>query len=452
MPTKVQTDYYATHVAGLMQSYKMALQQLSTRGIHAEAILIHSGSEDYYYADDRAIAFQPFGHFAHWLPVNRPDQFILVCPGEKPRYFQIILDDFWYEQSIASPSWWMDKFEVTSLNHVDKIKGELANIKYIAYLGPNLQIANALGLDNTLINPQELVSFLDYHRAIKSYYELEQLKKANKLALIGHAAAHSCFLGGGTEFSIHMAYLSACQLLEDECPYTNIVALNEKAAILHYQNKRRVPEASNQVLLIDAGCRINGYCSDITRTSIAPEISPIFSSILNAVKTLELSLVEQIKPGLNYLELHIAAMRGIGDILISHELCKASVAELMEKEIPSLFMPHGVGHLLGIQVHDVGGKQISPTGEQRQPPTNYPTLRSTRTMAENMVFTVEPGLYFIPILLEPQKNTARGNYINWKLIEQLYPLGGIRIEDNVRVTSNGVENLTRKLEVANEPL
>jgi Xaa-Pro dipeptidase len=73
-------------------------------------------------------------------------------------------------------------------------------------------------------------------------------------------------------------------------------------------------------------------------------------------------------------------------------------------------------------------------------------------MAENMVFTVEPGLYFIPILLEPQKNTARGNYINWKLIEQLYPLGGIRIEDNVRVTSNGVENLTRKLEVANEPL
>jgi Xaa-Pro dipeptidase len=71
-------------------------------------------------------------------------------------------------------------------------------------------------------------------------------------------------------------------------------------------------------------------------------------------------------------------------------------------------------------------------------------------MAENMVFTVEPGLYFIPILLEPQKNKALGNYIDWKLIDQLYPLGGIRIEDNVRVTSNGVENLSRKFETAIE--
>jgi Xaa-Pro dipeptidase len=448
--TKTQADYYVTHVAGLMQSYEMVLQQLVTKGVHAEAILIHSGSEDYYYADDRAIAFQAFGHFAHWLPVNRPDQFILICPGKKPRYFQIIPDDFWYEQSIASASWWMNEFEVTTLNHVDKIKGELANKKSIAYLGPNLHLAKSLELDPALINSHKLVSFLDYQRAIKSDYELEQLKEASKMALLGHAAAHSCFLGGGTEYSIHMAYLNACQLLEDECPYTNIVALNEKAAILHYQNKRRVSETSNQVLLIDAGCRINGYCSDITRTSIAPGISSIFSSILNAVTTLELSLVEQIKPGLNYLELHIAAMRGIADILISHELCKGSVEELMEKEIPMLFMPHGVGHLLGIQVHDVGGKQISPSGEQRPPPTIYPTLRNTRTMAENMVFTVEPGLYFIPILLEPQKNKALGNYIDWKLIDQLYPLGGIRIEDNVRVTSNGVENLSRKFETAIE--
>ncbi|HJO12551.1 MAG TPA: Xaa-Pro dipeptidase [Gammaproteobacteria bacterium] len=443
-------DNYVKHIAGLMQSYETALQRLATVGIAAEAILIHSGSTDYYYADDRAMAFQPFGHFAHWLPVSRPDQFVLICPGKKPCYFQIIPDDFWYDQSILNESWWMDQFQITTLNQIHKISHNMAGNQAIAYIGPNPAIANTLELDEALVNLPELIHFLDFHRAFKTDYELEQLKQANKLALVGHAAARSCFLDGGSEYAIHMVYLHACQQLEDECPYTSIVALNEKAAILHYQNKRRASATNNRVLLIDAGCRINGYCSDVTRTVTAPGTNPVFVSILNAVKTLEMSLVDRVKPGLDYLEFHSVAMQGIAEILVSHELCQGSVNELMEKDIPALFMPHGVGHLLGIQVHDVGGKQISVSGEVRNPPANYPALRNTRTMTENMVFTIEPGFYFIPMLLESQKGSKRGSHINWKLTEELYPLGGIRIEDNVRVTPRGAENLTRQFEVAIE--
>ena len=107
-------------------------------------------------------------------------------------------------------------------------------------------------------------------------------------------------------------------------------------------------------------------------------------------------------------------------------------------------MPHGVGHLLGIQVHDVGGQQKDIAGGSSPPAEHSPALRNTRIMEENMVFTVEPGLYFIPLLLEAERNQARGKFINWELVDALYPCGGIRVEDNVRVTEQGVENLTRQ--------
>ena len=108
-------------------------------------------------------------------------------------------------------------------------------------------------------------------------------------------------------------------------------------------------------------------------------------------------------------------------------------------------MPHGIGHLLGIQVHDVGGRMKNAQGEIQPPPEDYPALRTTRMIESGQVFTVEPGLYFIPVLLNPERNTARGKLIDWEVVDAMMPLGGIRIEDNVRVTDTGVENLTRVL-------
>ena len=105
-------------------------------------------------------------------------------------------------------------------------------------------------------------------------------------------------------------------------------------------------------------------------------------------------------------------------------------------------MPHGVGHLLGIQVHDVAGHQQSTRGDMLAPPAHSPMLRNTRQCAEGMVFTIEPGCYFIPLLLEAERQSDRSGLYNWDLIDQLYYMGGIRIEDNVCVTADGVENLT----------
>jgi Xaa-Pro dipeptidase len=164
------------------------------------------------------------------------------------------------------------------------------------------------------------------------------------------------------------------------------------------------------------------------------------------METLELALVDEVKPGKTYQSLHASTLTRIASVLVDHNICKGEPADLIERNIPQLFMPHGVGHLLGIQVHDVAGHQSDINGTILSPPENSPALRNTRLMEVNMVFTVEPGLYFIPLILEAERCSDRGKLINWNTIDELYPCGGIRIEDNIRVTSDGAENLTRQFE------
>tara|TARA_B100000586_G_scaffold261470_1_gene228764 strand:- start:494 stop:958 length:465 start_codon:yes stop_codon:yes gene_type:complete len=151
-------------------------------------------------------------------------------------------------------------------------------------------------------------------------------------------------------------------------------------------------------------------------------------------------------PGVDYPEIHLAALNKIGQLLIELDICHGSAEELMKSHVSHLFMPHGVGHLLGLQVHDVGGHQQSINGAIKPPPSDTPSLRNTRELSEGMVFTIEPGCYFIPFLLEPERSQERGKAINWKLVDELYCCGGIRVEDNVLVAEAGVENLTRQFE------
>ena len=108
-----------------------------------------------------------------------------------------------------------------------------------------------------------------------------------------------------------------------------------------------------------------------------------------------------------------------------------------------VFFPHGVGHLLGLQVHDVAGFSIDADGTQKGAPAGHPYLRLTRTLEPGFVVTIEPGLYFIDALLEQARSSAHGKHINWQQVERFRPYGGIRIEDNVACTDGAPENLTR---------
>ena len=436
--TPAQT--YANHVATLTSKYEQILAA-------GQSVLIHSGTEHHYFGDDRAIVFQAFGHFAHWLPVNRPDHFVLVRAGDKPRYFQVVPQDFWYDQSLQidadlEPAI-HEAFDVVRLSSIDDVAKQ-TDLTVCDYLGPDPSWAAAQGITQAKTNAPALLAPLDFARAVKAKYEIDQLRLANQQGLVGHAAAAECFLGGGSEFEIHNAFLQACSLLEYETPYTNIVGLDTNAAVLHYQHKSRTRVPNAQLLLIDAGSRINGYGSDITRTTPSQHCHPVMDSLITGMEALELEIVASVKPGVAYPALHDQTIAGVASLLVEHGIAKVAKSELIERRLAHAFMPHGVGHLLGIQVHDVGGHQRNASGGRVEPPAHSPALRTTRMLSEDMVFTVEPGLYFIPMLLDPLRTGYAREALNWPLIDELIPSGGIRIEDNIRVTATGAENLTRR--------
>jgi len=438
--------HYAQHIHTLQNRYAKVFEQHS----EFDAILLHSGKDNYYFADDQSVPFRANPHFQQWLPVNKPDQAILVIPGKRAHYLQVTPADFWYEQALSLQDWVSEQFECHKLTSRAELitqmtSADFSTLNNIAFIGEDESIAHALGIAESAINPQPLLSYLDFQRAVKTDYEIASIRKANRQALLGHTAARQAFLEGASEYQIHMAYLQACEILEEETPYTNIVALDEKAAILHYQNKRRSSGANSQVLLIDAGCRVNGYCSDITRTSTRSGTLSLFCDLVEAIEALQTSLIRRVKSGIEYPDIHRAAHTGLTNILLGSGICRGTAQALQDHKISTLFMPHGIGHLLGIQVHDVGGRMRNAEGDTRLPPEDYPSLRTTRQTEVGQVFTIEPGLYFIPLLLDKERQSERGRLINWDIVDTLIPLGGIRIEDNILVTESGFENLSRVL-------
>ena len=194
-------------------------------------------------------------------------------------------------------------------------------------------------------------------------------------------------------------------------------------------------------LLIDAGGNYSGYASDITRSYSYNSGATLFNELLRAMQQHQDKLIDSISIGGDYLRLHEQMHRQLCEILVETEIVLCSLDEAINISVSEFFCPHGLGHLLGIQVHDVGGLQINVKGETLSPPSNYSSLRFTRPIEKNQVFTIEPGIYFIPMLLQHLKEKKAP--VNWSALEGLLSYGGIRIEDNVRVLEEGIENLTR---------
>jgi len=434
---------FAKHVAHVQGVYENALNDLSKEGKHLEAVLVYSGTEGVYFADDEHISFRTYGHFRWWLPIERPEQMVLFQPGKKPVYFQVIRPDFWYEQTVVNEAWWLQQFDLVSLEAPEEVMDHLPRTRRIGFLGDNTEFASQMGLPSNLQNERNLSNYLDFYRGMKTDYEVEMIREANRMAIRGHQAAYDAFAAEGSEFDIHKAFLAANQMLEHDSPYTNIVGLDEKGAILHYQHKRRNVGPGSKVLLIDAGCRKNGYCSDITRTYARDSAHPVFRDMVRQMDELTLHLVQQAKVGTPYITLQEAAHEGVLNILMSQKIVKGNREALVDAKISSLFFPHGIGHLLGLQVHDVGGFFSNDHGKLAPPPEEHRFLRLNRKMEDGMVFTIEPGLYFIPVLLNPERETEKGKMIDWDVVDALTPHGGIRVEDNILVTKTGAVNLTR---------
>ena len=404
-----------------------------------DSLVVSSGSPFTFFADDRDAPHEPVPHFAHWCPLRGPHHLLHVVPGRTPRLVCHAPEDYWYEQGGVTDPFWVGSFELEEAGSVEAAWTALGRPASAAYIGNEADRANAAGLAT---NPSGLTSRLDWTRSYKDEYEVRCLEEATVLGARGHRAAREAFSASASELEIHQAFVRAVGATDADLPYTTIVALDDKAATLHYENKRTV--GGGQVLLLDAGAQSRRYACDITRTTPASRCDPRFIELVRAVDALERELAAAALPGRPYLEVHLQAHRGVARILSELRLLRVSTEEALARGLTHPFLPHGVGHHLGIQVHDVAGRQADPSGTPAPPPKEHPYLRNTRTIEPGHVFTIEPGIYFIPMLLRPFRSGRHSAAFDWEAIDALVPLGGVRVEDNVVVTASGPRNLTRE--------
>ena len=429
---------YATHINCLQQRTKQALSCEKIEGI-----VIHSGQEIKAFLDDNTYPFRVNPHFKHWVPlIDVPNCWLIVNGEDIPTLIYYQPFDFWHKVTPFTESYWSDYFHIevlTQASNVDKLLPY--DKKGFAYIGSHIEVAKALGFDE--INPESLLNYFHYHRAYKTTYEHVCLRQSNTLAVSAHHAAKKAFLTGASEYVIQQAYLSEIGYTSNETPYGNIVALNENCAVLHYMALDKKTPKTHKSFLIDAGANFNGYAADITRTYAFKQDK--FAELIARMDCLMLKAVDDLKPGMSYVDLHIATYKEIAQLLVECDFIKVSADTAVESGIVSTFFPHGLGHHLGLQVHDMGGFMADERGTHINAPTQHPFLRTSRIVEAGQVFTIEPGLYFIDSLLKILKESSHSGQVNWQKVDEMRKYGGIRIEDNIIVHQSHNENMTRDL-------
>lgn len=432
-------DLYRAHVAERQRTTERALSETGF-----DRLLLHSGVPFTYFADDNDAPFHPTPHFAHWAPVEGPGHVLEVRPGKKPRLVRYQPRDYWYAPPQPAPDFVAAAIEIVETETPEAVQGAVrANVGRTAFVGGATEEAAAFGVAADAVNPKALVARLDWERSYKSAYEVETLAEATVPAARGFRAAEEAFRDGATEMEAHHAFLAAAGVMEEWLPYPTIIGFDERSATLHYHGKRGTWAAPGKTMLVDAGVSVRGYGSDVTRTFTGEGCDPLFVDLVAGMEALQKDLAAAPRPGMKYLDLHVRAHVLIGDLLHRAGVLKVPGDAAVAKGLTRPFFPHGLGHFLGIQVHDVAGRQADREGTLAPPPPQYPSLRTTRTIEEGMVFTIEPGLYFIPMLLEELRAAAGRDLVDWALVDRLTPCGGIRVEDDVVVEANGVRNLTR---------
>jgi Xaa-Pro dipeptidase len=427
----VISKLYAEHVRALQTRYESVL---SKHGL--DAIVIHSGTpKKRTEFDDQFFNLRPTPHFQHWIALEEPDCFVIVRAGHKPELIWPVVESFWERPRTLDLGYTEGAFTVK------RPRGELSPEPLpgrSAFVGEHTAKAAAWGIAH--VNPEALMADLDELRVHKTDYELTCLREANAVAARGHRAVLEAFRQGlHSELELHLIYLRETQQDDPDTPYKNIVALDHNAATLHHISYGR-DKVDARVLLLDAGATVRGYCSDITRTWVkgSGATVDVFRQMVDGLEQSQKRLCAKACDGMLYEELHEEAHRDVSQILHDTGVSSLSAAEIDATGISRTFLPHGLGHSLGLQCHDVGCALVKAKPKNK-------ALRHTRNIEERQCFTIEPGIYFIEGLLAELRGKPEAASIHWPLVDSLRGFGGIRIEDDLHVQDGVPVNMTRPL-------
>lgn len=380
---------------------------------------------EYRYLADRntprgVMALDPKTGWTHFLPEVTEDE--RVWEGREPEAF----DD---AVPLAQLAGWL---------------GERAG-RPIVHLGEPVEGSSA---SSAMI--EEVRAKFAAARRPKDATEIERMRRAVAATAAGFVKARETIAPGTSERRVKVELEAEFFRRGGDCTgYHTIVCAGTNAAVLHFSPSHR-EIAKGDLVLIDAGAQIDGYTADVSRTYGSDgnlpgegETKGFAAELYQVVLAAQKKAVHACRAGTEFRDLHLAAARDMTEGLIELGVLKGSADSLVERDVHAMFFPHGLGHLVGLGVRDASGYL---PGRERSKRFGLSALRVDMPLDEGFIITIEPGLYFIPALLnDPKRREAFASDVDWNVVDQNISVGGVRIEDNILVTAGEPDNLTRDI-------
>nr|XP_033797154.1 xaa-Pro dipeptidase [Geotrypetes seraphini] len=421
-------------------------------------VLLQGGEQTQRYCTDTDVIFRQESFF-HWtFGVIEADCFgaIEVDTGRSILFVPRLPESYavWMG-TIHPPEYFKEKYALDEVHYTDQIVPVLTSKKpslLYTLRGVNTDSGNVckeasfegisqFHVNNTILHP-EIVEC----RVIKTDMELEVMRYCNKISSEAHKEVMKAVKVGMKEYEMESLFLHYCYARGGmrHGSYTCICGSGENSSVLHYghagaPNDKTVE--NGHLCLFDMGGEYYCYGSDITCTFPANgKFTSDQKAIYEAVLRSSRAVMKAVKPGVAWPDMHRLADRVHLEELTKIGILKGNVEDMVKVHLGARFMPHGLGHLLGIDVHDVGGY---PEGVDRIDLPGLKSLRTARILQAGMVLTIEPGIYFIDHLLDQAlADPTQSCYINNDVLQRFRNFGGVRIEDDIVVTANGMELLT----------
>ncbi|XP_022147628.1 xaa-Pro dipeptidase [Momordica charantia] len=460
-PPPVPVELYVTNREKLLKSLRQHLAD-SARPLQG-IVLLQGGDEQTRYDTDHLELFRQESYFAYLFGVIEPGFYgaIDVASGKSILFAPKLPSDYAVWSGEIKPlSYFKEKYMVNMAYFTD----EIATVLHKQYEGSKKPLlfllhglntdsnnfsvpANFEGIDTFETDLNTLHPILTECRVVKSELELALIQFANDISSEAHVQVMRNIKVGMKEYQLESLFLHHTYMYGGcrHCSYTCICATGENSAVLHYghaaaPNDRTLEDGD--MALFDMGAEYHFYASDITCSfPVNGKFTSDQSLIYNAVLKAHNDVISVMKPGLSWVEMHRLAEKTILESLTEGSVLVGNVKDMIAEHLGAVFLPHGLGHFLGIDTHDPGGF-LQGLERPKEPGLN--ALRTVRELKEGMVITVEPGCYFIDALLDPAIESSKtSKFFNVEAVNRFRGFGGVRIESDVLVTANGCRNMTK---------